>query len=364
MISFLLFTQFVLFLLSILLQQPKLLSAKMDCPNLEKVCNFCGCYLVKNSSRDITDKLKALYMDYFGRPVQTDPKCAPQKCCVSCSSNFFKGKEFLSFSIPMEWIKPTEHPIDCYSCQLSSLWNSTNFKKRKSIKLPSDCSAILPVKRADKRFKIKEESDDDDDDNPPDNPEEDIPPDNPEEYNRHQLEASSSGLSVATYPGSEQDKDYKKEHVPIPLTYEVLAAYFATHSGDVNTSVNRKDLASLLYQHNLLDQGVHVNDFIRPQESFLDFFTNMIPELYPNTAYCNNVDGLMAAIDVIYDPQEWRLFIDRCDKFLNVSLLHKGNYYHPVLILYSYDSLGENYNDLVQVLFIILLNYLFDSLFL
>ena len=51
--------------------------------------------------------------------------------------------------------------------------------------------------------------------------------------------------------------------------------------------------------------------------------------------YCLNVAGLLQAMGCVYDPTEWRLFIDSSKANLKCVLLHNGNRYAsmPLFIL-------------------------------
>lgn len=40
---------------------------------------------------------------------------------------------------------------------------------------------------------------------------------------------------------------------------------------------------------------------------------------------CKNIKGLMAAMNIRYDPEEWLLFIDPSMHSLKAVSLHKGN---------------------------------------
>jgi len=46
--------------------------------------------------------------------------------------------------------------------------------------------------------------------------------------------------------------------------------------------------------------------------------------------FCYDVDDLMNALGIKYDPQEWRLFIDSSKRSLKAVLLHNGNQ-HPFI---------------------------------
>ncbi|QQP34645.1 Uncharacterized protein FKW44_022601, partial [Caligus rogercresseyi] len=52
--------------------------------------------------------------------------------------------------------------------------------------------------------------------------------------------------------------------------------------------------------------------------------------------YCHYVQGLLLALGMpIYDPKEWRLFIDSSKSSLKCVILHNGNVYGAVPIGYS-----------------------------
>jgi hypothetical protein len=40
---------------------------------------------------------------------------------------------------------------------------------------------------------------------------------------------------------------------------------------------------------------------------------------------CNDVDGLMGALNINHNPEEWRLFTDSSKLSLKAVLLHNGN---------------------------------------
>ncbi len=40
---------------------------------------------------------------------------------------------------------------------------------------------------------------------------------------------------------------------------------------------------------------------------------------------CNNINGLMAALNIAHDLCDWRIFIDSCKMSLKAVLMHNGN---------------------------------------
>ena len=63
----------------------------------------------------------------------------------------------------------------------------------------------------------------------------------------------------------------------------------------------------------------------------------------------NNVNELMAALNISYDPLEWRLFIDSCNSSLKAVLLHNGNILPSLPVGYT-DHMKETYSNIRQLL--------------
>jgi len=66
--------------------------------------------------------------------------------------------------------------------------------------------------------------------------------------------------------------------------------------------------------------------------------------------FCCDVDGLMNALGIKHDPQEWRLFIDSSKLCLKAVLLHNGNQHpsipvgHAVYMKVTYENLKQLLN--------------------
>ena len=65
--------------------------------------------------------------------------------------------------------------------------------------------------------------------------------------------------------------------------------------------------------------------------------------------FCYDVNGLMNAIGIKYDPQEWRLFIGSSKLSLKAVLLHNGNQ-HPSIPVGHAVHMKETYGNLKQLL--------------
>jgi hypothetical protein len=65
--------------------------------------------------------------------------------------------------------------------------------------------------------------------------------------------------------------------------------------------------------------------------------------------FCYDVDGLMNALGIKHDPQEWRLFIDSSKLNLKAVLLHNANQHPPVPVGHAV-HMTETYGNLKQLL--------------
>ena len=65
--------------------------------------------------------------------------------------------------------------------------------------------------------------------------------------------------------------------------------------------------------------------------------------------FCYDVDGLMNALGIKHDPQEWRLFIDSSKLCLKAVLLHDGNQHPSIPVGYAV-HMKETYGNLKQLL--------------
>ena len=64
--------------------------------------------------------------------------------------------------------------------------------------------------------------------------------------------------------------------------------------------------------------------------------------------FCYDVDGLMNALGIKHDPQEWQLFIDSLKLSLKVVLLHNGNQHTSIPVRHVH--VKETYENLKQLL--------------
>ena len=84
--------------------------------------------------------------------------------------------------------------------------------------------------------------------------------------------------------------------------------------------VKQSFLGSIIRQWNLLESNVKISLFRNCQKDLVQFFL-----MEGDLVYCNDIDGLMVALRITHDPDEWRLVIDSSKTSLKAVLLHNGN---------------------------------------
>ena len=107
-------------------------------------------------------------------------------------------------------------------------------------------------------------------------------------------------------------------------------------------------LASRLYQNNLLAPFTKVSYYRDREQQFLPYFAQG-----ENCVYCCDIEGLLKELGLmIYDPNDWRLFIDSSKRSLNVVLLHNGNKFGSIPLAHSvtFTEKYENVNLVLQLI--------------
>lgn len=105
-------------------------------------------------------------------------------------------------------------------------------------------------------------------------------------------------------------------------------------------------LGSRLREKNLLAPGTTFYWYRDREKEFRVFF-----EKDKNTAlvYCTNITGLIEALGLRYDANEWRLFIDSSSKSLKAVLLFNGNKVSSVPVGHSV-QMTESYDNMERLL--------------
>jgi hypothetical protein len=68
-----------------------------------------------------------------------------------------------------------------------------------------------------------------------------------------------------------------------------------------------------------------------------------------NLVACNDVDGLMTALNINHKPEEWRLFIDSTKSSMKAVLLHNGNVLPSIPVSYAV-NMKESYDNMKPLL--------------
>lgn len=105
-------------------------------------------------------------------------------------------------------------------------------------------------------------------------------------------------------------------------------------------------LGSRLSENNLLSPQTTFFWYRSRDEVFRKYFSS---DQEASLVYCNNVNGLIAAMGFAYDPTEWRLFIDSSSRSLKAVLLFNGNKISSVPVGYSV-QMTENYGNMELLL--------------
>ena len=103
-------------------------------------------------------------------------------------------------------------------------------------------------------------------------------------------------------------------------------------------------LGSRLKEKHLLTPGTTFYWFRTREAEFREYFTTE-----GSLVYCNNIEGVLSRYGVIYNTNEWRLFIDSNKTSLKGILLHIGNKYASVPVAYSV-HLKETYANMEMLL--------------
>ncbi|GFX68178.1 uncharacterized protein TNCV_4440011 [Trichonephila clavipes] len=106
-------------------------------------------------------------------------------------------------------------------------------------------------------------------------------------------------------------------------------------------------LGSRLKERHLLNSGVSFSWYRIREKEFVPFFTQE-----GDLVFCNNVPAILEMFKTMYEPEEWRLFIDSSKRSLKAVLLHNGNRYasvpdgHSVHLKECYENLEFILNKL------------------
>lgn len=257
--------------------------------NPDHFCYVCGEVTFASQKRSITPLIKKAYQLYFGYQIgDQDKQWAPHICCNACASSLRnwlnRKKRSMRFAVPMVWREPTNHVNDCYFCMIPHVGQGTGISKKKKsvINYPNIPSAMRPVPHSDK-----------------------LPIPEPPETFTYESDNSDTAicqeedmLSTSRNPDFTPSTSYRQPHKIIQSELNDLVR-------DLELPKSKAELlGSRLQQWNLLEDDVSICVFRKRHKGLAPFF-----DMENYLVFCNNI-SLLAALNINYKPEEWRLFID------------------------------------------------------
>lgn len=222
----------------------------------------------------------------------------------------------LPFGVPMLWTDPTSHhKSNCYACVNSV--QGMNRKKTKNKVYLSVPSAQTPVQHS-----------------------ENIPVPKPPSPD------VSSGVTLESEfnePFSLYGWGASVSNTPILVTQNQLDFIVAKLGLSKRKS---EDLARFLNSNHLLAPGTNVTAYRKRQSILQNCF---VVNEEKTSSYCMDIEKLMTEMEIQYNADEWRLFIDSSTKSLKAVLLHQSNLKPSIPIAYSIET-KENYDVLKTIL--------------
>lgn len=301
--------------------------SSQTCDGANKFCFVCGKFTVARSSKNISDRIIEAYEFYFSMQFIKNVWWAPKIICACCYNGLQnwanEKRESMSFGVPMVWSNPTRHhAAECYFCINNAHGHRTKTLKKLVQKsspyasIPKPHSDDIPVpRRPDMHTSLNSIGN-----NPP---EIDVEP-----------------LETVSYVASTVDHEVNFPQLISQPRFNDLVR-------DLKLAIYLAELlGSRLKQWNLLEPGVKVTDQRTRQEEMKQFFAENEAK---SSGYCNNIRGLMEFMNIVYDPDEWRLFIDSSKSSIKAVLLDNGNLLPSIPIFYSTQR-TENFESMQQIL--------------
>lgn len=293
------------------------------CKYRDYFCFVCGHFTSKAIRKKKSEKFANLYHSYYDQDWPNE-NYVPQFGCSNCHltlNEWSKKKKRADGSLvkpkykePMTWNGSAMHDEnECYFCK--NWFTGISAAKRSSIKYKDTINTILPVVHGGNS-----------------------PPLHIFENEEQQRDFAEDNMDMEVDVESEiAQASTSSEYVP-PRSVTVNAAPILVNRSYLNHMARKLELsqrkstilASLLRNNNLLEPNIPISSQKKRQAEFIPFFTTE-----NNFSYCSNIRGLMAALHIDYDVEDWRLFIDSSKSGLKAVLLHNDHAYMPVPVAYN-----------------------------
>lgn len=307
------------------------------CKNRKHFCFVCGQFTAKKNQKKKSEKFANLYRLYYDQDW-ADENYIPQFGCSNCYLSLCEwsdGKKHADGSLvkpkfkePMLWNRSSVHDEnECYFCV--NYFTGISTVKKASIRYKDTINTILPVPHGG-----------------------DSPPVHMPEFQQQQQDFAEDIMGTEFDLESEVGQaSTSSEYVP-PRSASMHGAPILVNQAYLNHMARKLELsqrksttlASLLKNNNLLEPGITMSSHKKRQAEFIPFF-----QTEKNLTFCSNIRGLMAALNIDYDVEDWRLFIDASKSGLKAILLHNDHAYMPVPVAYS-NVLKETYESM-QLIF-------------
>lgn len=318
---------------------------KMKCDNRNSFCFVCGLFTPKTKFRNITATIVKAYQEYFQMTYKPNLWYTPEIVCDYCHrslAGFHKKDRRPKYVFPMTWLPRTEHlPEQCYFCLNHPGNSGVRYSTRENLTYIQVESIIPAELRTENNLfsplELFAESEDIE-----------MESDNILDHASTSQPISSTNLTEESKTRSEYDPSIG-EAANIGIQHLITQADFNDLARDLNLSKrNTEILGSRLKQWNLVSQDFKISAvrkrfFTESFDRYFEYHEEM------KIAYCNDIDELFNNIGHPHDPNEWRLFVDSSVTSLKGVLLHIGNEYPSIPILYGID-LKETHETIKLVL--------------
>lgn len=273
--------------------------------NKDSFCHMCGEYSYEKNRLAISEGLAGMFEKHFGIIINYD-EWSPNIICTKCAQalrNVESGKRAMhSFSVPMTWQAPKEHPNDCYFCQV----NVKGMNKNKKWVYPEGCASTPPnfVKKS------KTES----------TPQTKISEPVPSSFKDH---LNENNADRDWMPSEEEEEGaMMQQFTQLELNDLVRDLELTKEKAEL--------LASRLKEKQLLAPKTKVCFYRTRDEEFHLFFKEA-----DGIVFCTDIAGLVNRLGAPFNAEDWRLFIDGSSKSLKFILLHNGNKLASIPVAYT-----------------------------
>lgn len=309
------------------------------CEKLERFCYCCGHYMPQRQKKSKADKqkdrtlknritaeFKLAYKLYYDQPEAYNEPFAPSNVCKNCYNHILEwmhGKRpSMLNGTPAIWTADPRGHLEetCYACV--NYAEGSSRKKEKTYISTLTCAIPVPH-RTNTEFPK---------------------PPSPSAYSQLTDIESFAGFSPIADPNYAQPStSTRTRDGPDLVTKHELDNLVAI----MELSKERSErLARFIKKKRLHDGTVKSSFYRKRNKPFMKYYT---ADEAGTTAFCNDIMKLMELMEINYNPDEWRLFIDGSASALKAVLLHKSKNVPSVALYYS-TAKKENYIDLADLL--------------